>query len=43
MHGKPMEEIVKSMRSLRDPKKHQFVGGPYEPVLTQGFVATDRV
>ena len=43
MHVEPMEEIVKSMRSLRDPKKHQFVGGPYEPVLTQGFVATDRV
>lgn len=42
MHCKPMENVVKSMRMLRDPKKHPFKGGVDESVHTRGVVAMDR-
>lgn len=40
MHCEPMEDIARSLRTLRDPKTHPFMGG--EPVKTRGVVAINR-
>ena len=42
-HRKPVAEIIRGLRVLRDPKNHPFSGAVDEQAQTRGVVAMDRV